>query len=427
MAITAKDKTDENTGAWIIHHGQKLQGDVSGASEFSALDGAAKGGMLLAGMAASDQTELSRAEVVAIAKTARLNPKIELDAVLDALKRREVIDVAKDGAVSVLGASSRGVLRVTTQLFEGLEPSPEESAAIDVAENTSGAPVRLDDEISRVSDAYKLKKSDAADFLRRSHEIGFVDSEGDGKDRLLFNGNLFRRNGVAKTKHILDSLKAEEKGLVADVAARLAQAGSLEVATVRRILGDALFDKLRAAGFYDVNTVSNDEGNYAFVTAPAAFHKFVNPFVDDAFDMAKALVAALSYGITRSSAGRGRIMMPAVLISKLVSGREIGPATAIGEDYRVLEVKRVIQLRRSSGSMYYMRLLKRDVGELALQVLTQGGTPTNVLDSAPPTAAMTGYTGPEQDRSTMRRKQSAPSKKHTNDVLQTLREQGPSW
>lgn len=426
MANTAKDAADENTGAWIIHHGQKLQADVSGASEFSALDGAAKGGMLLAGMAASDQTELSRAELVAIAKNTRLNPKTELDFALEALRKREVIDVTKEGAVSVLGVSSRQVLRVTTRLFEGLDPTAEENAAIDVAETTSAAPKKLGDEIDRVSDAYKLKRSDAADFLRRSQEIGFVDSEGDGADRLLFNGNLFRRNGVAKSKLILESLKPAESALVADVADRLSRTGCLEVATVRAVLSDALFDKLRAAGFYDVNTVSNDQGNYSYVTAPAAFHKFVNPFVDDAFDMAKALVAALSYGITRSSTGRGRIMMPAVLIGKLVSGREIGPATAIGEDYRVLELKRVIQLRRATGSMYYMRLLKRDVGELALQVLTQGGTPTNVLGT-PATAAMSGYTGPEQDRSNMRRKQSAPSKKHTNDVLQTLREQGSSW
>ena len=119
-------------------------------------------------------------------------------------------------------------------------------------------------------------------------------------------------------------------------------------------------------------------------------------------------------------------MLPSVLIGKLVSGREIGPATAIGEDYKVLELKRVIQLRHAGGGRYYMRLLKRDIGELALQVLTQGSPPTNVLGT-PPTAAMSGYTGPEQSRSSMRRKQSAPSKKHTNDVLQTLREQGSSW
>jgi hypothetical protein len=166
MANTAKDTADENTGAWIIHHGQKLQADVSGASEFSALDGAAKGGMLLAGMAASDQTELSRAELVAIAKNTRLNPKTELDFALEALKKREVIDITKEGAVSVLGVSTRQVLRVTTRLFEGLDPTAEENAAIDVAETTSAAPKKLGDEIDRVSDAFKLKKVDAADFLR---------------------------------------------------------------------------------------------------------------------------------------------------------------------------------------------------------------------------------------------------------------------
>jgi hypothetical protein len=76
--------------------------------------------------------------------------------------------------------------------------------------------------------------------------------------------------------------------------------------------------------------------------------------------------------------------------------------------------------------MYYMRLLKRDIGEMALQVLTQGGAPTNVL-GAPPSAAMSGYAGPEQGRSAMRRKQSVPSRTHTADVLQILREQGSSW
>jgi hypothetical protein len=426
MAPNAKDTVDETTGAWIVHHGHKLQADQSGASEFSALDGAAKAGLLLAGMAASEQADLSQAEVVAIAKSTRLNPKTELQFTLEALKKRQVIDIASDGSVSVLGVSSRQVLRETAHLFEHLDPSAEEVAAIDLAEGTSEAPKRLQDEITWVSDKYKMKKADAVEFLRRAQDIGFVDSEGDGADRLLFNGNLFRRGSIIKTRIILDSLKATEKSLIADVAARLKSAGCLEVLFVRQLLGDPLFDKLRAAGSYDVNTVSNAQGNHSFVTAPAAFHKYVDPLVDDAFDMAKALVAALSYGITRSAPGRGRIMMPSVLITALVSGREIGPATAIGEDYLVLELSRVIKLRHAGGWRYFMRLLKRDIGELALQVLTQGAPSTNVLGK-PATAPMSGYRGPEQERSNMRRRQSIPSKKHTNDVLQTLREQGSSW
>ena len=138
-----KDGADENAGAWIVHHGQKLQADQSGASEFSALDGAAKGGMLLAGMAASEQAELNHAEVVAIANN-QLNPKTELQFALDALKKRQVIDVSANGAVSVLGISSRQVLRETAKLFEGLEPSQSRaSSRRSSPQNNSSPTVKL--------------------------------------------------------------------------------------------------------------------------------------------------------------------------------------------------------------------------------------------------------------------------------------------
>jgi len=256
MVNTPKETADETSGAWIVHHGQKLQADQDGASEFPALDGAAKSGLLLAGLAASEQSTLGREEVIAVAKNARLNPKTELDFYLTQLKARQVIDVTASGAVSVLGVNSRQVLRETARLFEGLEPTSQERAALDLAETTSSSPKKVGDEAARLSDAFKLAKTDATDFLRRAQEIGFVDSEGDGADRLLFNGNLFRREGVKKTKAILDSLKVDEQARVTEVAGSLKQSGCLEVARVRRVLGDDLFEKLRAAGFYDVSVVS---------------------------------------------------------------------------------------------------------------------------------------------------------------------------
>jgi hypothetical protein len=379
-----------------------------------------------AGMVASDQSELSGDEVIAIAKAARLNPKTELRFSLEELGKRQLIDMASSGAVSVLGVSSRKVLQETAALYQQFEPTVEEKAAIDIAEQTSIEPRLLVSETERVSDLFHLKESEAGDFLRRAQNIGFVDSEGHGNDRILFNGNLFRRDSVAKSQRILDSLKPAERQLVAEAQDIIERSACIEAATLRQVLGHALFDKLRAAGFYDVNTVSNDQGEHVFVTAPGAFHKFVDPMVDDAFDLAKALVAALTYGIAKSSPGRGRIMMPSLLISKLVSGREVGPATAIGQDYRVLEMRRVIQLRHAGGGLFFMRLLKRDIGELALQVLTHGAAPEQILAKVP-TAAMTMYTGPEQARASLRRVQRPASRKHTADILQSLREQGGSW
>src|SRR5258705_11529562 len=99
--------------------------------------------------------------------------------------------------------------------------------------------------------------------------------------------------------------------------------------------------------------------------------------------------------MTKSGPGRGRIDMIGVLLKKLIRGGVVGPATAIGEDYRVLETKGVIRVTPATPYGFNMRLLKRDVGEMALNVLTTGeAASTNALDRPWP-GTMTGYSGPE--------------------------------
>jgi hypothetical protein len=183
-----------------------------------------------------------------------------------------------------------------------------------------------------------------------------------------------------------------------------------------------VFEKLRAAGLYDLNVVGNESGEHVYVTAPSAFHKFVSPMIDDCFDMAKALVAALTYGMTMRSSARGRIVHLELLLGKLIAGGEVGPATAIGQDYRVLEVQRVVKLRRDprDQNQYSMRLLKREVGELALHVLTTGDAAAQSLVILP-AAPMKTYSGPEESRVETRKKQSPQSHKHTRDVLEAVR------
>ncbi|EMD9441689.1 hypothetical protein VXE32_005745 [Burkholderia cepacia] len=421
--MTQNQLKPETLGAWVVHHGRKLQSDQRGPAEFSAIDGAAKGSLLLAGMASSDKADLSAKEVAALAQAASLNPKTELSGYLAMLKSRQLIDVTSAGAVSILGLSSRKVLQESAAIFESLGPTTEERAAVDLAEEASMTPRLQVRERKRLSEEFSMSLGDVDELLRRSAEIGFIDVEQDGTDRLLFNGNLFRRNSVVKSKHVLDSLSASERDRINQITVRLSESGCIDRDEVKRALTEPLFDKLMAAGFYDVNMVSNDQGEHAFVTAPAAFHKFVDPMVDDAFDLAKALVAALTYGIAKSNPGRGRIMQPSVLLSKLVQGYEVGPATAIGQDYKVLELRRVISLRPAARGMFFMKLRKRDIGEIAQQVLLQGGASDQVLGSIP-SAAMSGYIGPEESRATFRRNQNRPSRKHTGDILQTLREQG---
>ena len=89
---------------------------------------------------------------------------------------------------------------------------------------------------------------------------------------------------------------------------------------------------------YDLNGVSNELQRVDFLTKPAAFEKYGNALVEDALDLAKAFVTSLTYGMTYSPASRGQITMLPLLIRKLLRGAWVGPATAIGQDYKVLEL-----------------------------------------------------------------------------------------
>ena len=424
MANFYDDIQARSKGAWVVHHGQKTSVTIHGAAEFPALDAAGKAASLLSQLAATEQATVEKVRLDALAKAAGLNPKIELPELLNILERRRVIDISATGGVEVLGLTSGATVQHAADIFEEQNPTREERATIILAEIASAAPVPHNQLKEFVSDELKLSSASTQEILLKSETVGFVDAEGRDTDKLYFNGNLFRRDNLTKVSRVLGSLSQAEQNRASELDVLLGRRGCLSVTEVEKLLGTELFEKLKAAGMYDVNHVANPTGEFGFVTRPAAFHKFNDPLVDDAFDLAKALVAALSYGMTQSGSSRGRISMISLLLRKLIAGGHVGPATAIGEDYRVLELKGVIRVRRGPKFGFIMQLLKKDVGEMALKVLTTGEAASTNAVQRPLPGIMTDYSGPEKTRSDFRRKQLPASKRMTQDVLEALRTQG---
>jgi hypothetical protein len=111
------------------------------------------------------------------------------------------------------------------------------------------------------------------------------------------------------------------------------------------------------------------------------------------------------------------------LMGRLINGGMVGPATAIGQDYKVLEMKGVVAVTPSGDGRYYMKLLKKEVGQLALTVITEGeagGLPLLEL----PSVSATRYDGPETNRAVVRRRQTEPLKKGVARLLSDLRTGG---
>ncbi|BCV39985.1 hypothetical protein [Shewanella algae] len=397
----------KSTGAWLIHHSNKLQG-VTAQPQYADISFAGNLGKLMSAITGSDNRTLNLTQVEALAANIGID-KFHLPTYLDCLKRNQLIDTSSE-QIRTIGLTSSSVLVHSANIFNSFSPSPNELASIELAEITSKSPIMGNELKEYIGDTYKLAKDDVQATFTDSEKIGFVDYEKfDTNQNIYYNGNVFKRDNVTKVHRILESLGSQEASLVNQVNLKLKAKGCLSVEYVKNILGETLFNKITSVGLYDISVVSHINSSTGFVTLPSAFTKYTDPLVDDAFDLAKAFVSSITYGMTKSYWERGQIVNVKALIQALVNGRTIGPVRAIGQDYRVLEYYGVVEVRQGTVNGYYgprtgpmMKLLKKEVGELALLVLTEGSASEGAL-TAFNGANVSSYTGPEANRVQLKR------------------------
>lgn len=241
-------------GAWIVHHTNKLN-QVAHPLEYETVLTAGKAGILLSGLSADEQLVLAPEKVEAIRKAAGIT-KIELPELLRNLSSQGVINVGK-GSVEVLGVSAYKVLEHTAQLFDTMNPDNKEYASLAFADVVSDAPVEHTTAVERFSDEFHLPVVEARDFVNQCEEIGFVDAESlDSSKKLYFNGNLFRRDNTRKIEAIFASLSNDDISRFKNFDGLLTQQGAVTLQQAKSELGEQLFEKLHAAGVFDVSEVA---------------------------------------------------------------------------------------------------------------------------------------------------------------------------
>lgn len=417
---------ERTKGAWIIHHTKKIQ-DVTIATDFEDIELAGKCGLFLSSLAASDEeSTLDKVKINAIARASNIK-KVELAAITNALKESKLIDTSSNGDISVLGITTSNVLTHTSQIFTNTSAANGnfQMASLELTNQSSDYPIKESILQEYISDTFKLDQKTNKNLFSQAEEIGIVDYEIFDTEKTYFNGNLFKKNSVEKTSKVLSTLSSEESRKVTEVNSILAQDSCISYETAIAILGNSLMSKLQSIGMYDFNEVSNDKHSKIFLTKPSSFAKFGNPFEEDALDLAKSFIASLIYGMKISTSGRGKIQGYNMLrntLRKLLRGELVGPCTAIGQDYQILELSRVIELEHSDSSRYYMKLLKLDIGKLALNVLENGDLAESAtLDSNFSSSTVSNYVGPEKNRMKVRRKKDTSKNVNVGEILRTMR------
>ena len=408
-------------GAWLIHHCNKLQSVQNSTGQYEQINFAGKCGILLSSMAASDEIVISKKRINALSKAAGISTRLELPTILKELEKQKLIDQTKHG-LCILGLSTQETLKHTATIFKESSPDNTELASISVAEAASEAPISEKKIKDELSDTYQLPISLTKTAFSQYADIGFVDSQKVGGENILFNGNLFRKENIKKINGVLASLSSSEEIQIKNLLNTLDSAGCIPLQEAVSLTSEELLNKLVAIAFIDINTVGNEYGQHSFVTRPTAFKKYSNAAIEDAFDLAKAFVTSLTYGMIQSYSGRGRITMIEALMRKLINGYWVGPATAIGKDYKILEMKGVIQVKPDKG-LYSMKLLKKDVGEIAYKVITEGEASSSIITQLPSVSA-TSFRGPEVNRTITRKRQTSTVANGVATLLNDLRTGG---
>lgn len=426
-----KNNIDSKTkGAWLIHHAGKLQ-TVTNSSAFENINIAGKSGMLLSALSTNEQLVITHDKARILAQEANINT-LEQKALLEILAKEELIEISANG-IEILGLTTSATLEHTSKIFERQSPKETEYATIVMAEIISEAPYKKQDILTEISDIFQIDTNNLNNFASNIEQMGLVDIEKvDQENIIYFNGNLFKREETLKIQKILNTLSANEQKRLNNFNSLLNEKACIATSEAESLLGKTLFLKLSSIGMYDISVVSNEKGETGFITKPSSFSKYSSSDIDDAFDLAKAFVSSLTYGMTKSSSSRGQIEMIERLLGALIRGEEVGPVDAIGQDYKILELKHVVEIKKGSKRNYrgnlrhgwMMKLLKKDVGKLALQAIQQGDISEQSLESLPG-ATVNKYRGPELNRTNIRRKKiSERTSQDTNDMIMALRTGG---
>jgi hypothetical protein len=419
-------------GAWLLAQSKSLDAVTgAGAARLENISYAGRIGrlynLLRRNVANDPNPTIDAATVTRICQLNNIDrPSREMG--LKVLAETGRIDVADNGAVSVLGATSKAVLELTSDIFAEANPTTDEEAVIELSEKVAEKPLERKNATEFVGDLYNLPNSRASSLIDLCKSTAIIDEETDRDRAILFNSNTFRDGQYAKkTLLLLDALNAAEKARLTEVQEKLRLNGALYDEEVRAILGPDLYRRLISVGLFDRMEVSNPTEAVGYITSPNDFQKYGRPFEDDPIDDAKALLASLTYGRTRSHMYRGKITLPNELLQALIVGREVGGewgVSAIGEDYKELEARQVVKVtpRPRNPNRYTFHLLKRDVGELALTIVRGGAAAQEalLLDGS----AATAFKGPHKVRTEVRQKNNVPDKRFIGEALDRLRSGG---
>jgi hypothetical protein len=269
------------------------------------------------------------------------------------------------------------VFEATAKFFDSSKPSPRAEASIEVLDATLHMPVRESDVLSALH-AHKFDDKTARGAISDLVTFKLVNrtKEKESGESLIYSPYAFSKDASDAYK-VLKSLS----GAAQTEAMRILEHVQRKPGVPFPQSMDAkIISLLTKAGIIDVSgvQVKGGQANKEFPTAPHVWGVLSKAsggpqLSADVIDDSKLLLNSLRYGEFYSRSSRGRINDPSVLVNALIQRGQVGPATAIGEDYPLPLARGIVSIAESRlyPGRYFMELRKQDIAEAVRDILEQ--------------------------------------------------------
>jgi uncharacterized protein YciU (UPF0263 family) len=423
-------------GTWIINSVKHLVDAKTNTLELNLLEvteQSGKAGILLGRLVADNQEIVSGENLKIFSRQSGLTSG-EILPCVNYLKGRGKVDFSVDklGRITELEVycfSMEDAIKTTADIFENLEPQKIEEANIYGLQSTFELPRTEAEFINEITNN-NIDESIAREILKLQQTFGLVKSNRSEDDLILFNEYAFTGD-VNKIKKALKNLDNNEKDTVQFVLDTVMNTQGYLLDSFSSDVDRGIISMMEGVGLIDGITVNSQHGNATFLTTPQLRGQGVGEFKisDDVFHKAKILLSCLKYGQLKSSSSRGKISTSSKMtniINKLLRGSWIGPCTAIGQDYQLLEIDGVIQTRPNVSGMYDMKLRQTEVGLLVKEMITYNKLVSEMEDSFDDIFKKqpTSYTIPEARKKSIEAKLPKPVEEFREKMLVSLRTRG---
>lgn len=362
-----------NKGYWAVatqKHLSKFQMTSQNYEEFDALNVSGKAGRLL-GLIRGNTRITNMKKLEKLAGTMGIGKRELRHTILPQLETvtEKKIELQKNNLNEIIGIEeyflgSDEVLSAAGDYFEYMNPEETERITVESMTKTKMIPTSSTELYNLLSKNHSeetigkaLKYQEQFKLLKRSE----IQQEEIYTNEYLWGG---KQDKILHSLPQLDIVGKEELAKFIEILQKTQGTSESQLNIDNQLI--LLAKKTGIIDPITIKTKRNFDQEFLFTSNFLGGEILINDILDDV----KLLISAIRFGTKYTP--YSRLSDPVRFLERLISGSKVGPHSANGTDYILLESRGIVKITPSvsNPTRYYMELLKKDIGQMALRIIS---------------------------------------------------------